>query len=91
MVVIEICFSKFCSVLLLNSKTPSVVLPALQHYFITLGGTPKVIVSDAEGALDSSELNKFYEENGIRHIITRNHAGVAERMVRTLKGMILKG
>ena len=49
-----------------------------------------MIVSDAEGALGSSELNKFYEENGIRHIITRNHADVAERMVRTLKGMIFK-
>ena len=89
MVVIDV-FSKFCSVLLLKSKTPDVVLPALQQSFITLGGTPKVIVSDAEGALDSSELNKFYEENGIRHIITRNHAGVAEKMVRTLKEMIFK-
>ena len=89
MVVIDV-FSKFCSVLLLKSKTPDVVLPALQQSFITLGGTPKVIVSDAEGALDSSELNKFYEENGIRHIILRSHAGVAERMVRTLKGMIFK-
>ena len=89
MVVIDV-FSKFCSVLLLKSKTPDVVLPALQQAFITLGGTPTVIVSDAEGALDSSELNKFYEENGIRHIILRSHAGVAERMVRTLKGMIFK-
>ena len=61
-------FSKLCSVLLLKSKTPDVVLPALKQSFKTLGGTPKVIVSDAEGALDSSESNKFYEENGIRHI-----------------------
>ena len=83
-------FSKFCSVLLLKSKTPDVVLPALKQSFITLGWTPKVIVSDAEGALESLDLNKFYEEHGIRHIITRTHAGVAERMVRTLKGMIFK-
>ena len=74
----------------MKSKTPDVVLPALKQSFITLGGTPKVIASDAEGALDSSELNKFYMENGIRHIILRSHAGVAERMVRTLKGMIFK-
>ena len=73
-------FSKFCSVLLLKSKTPDVVLPALQQSFITLGGTPKVIASDAEGALDSAELNKFYEENGIKHIILRSHAHTAERM-----------
>ena len=54
MVVIGV-FSKFCSVLLLKSKTPDVVLPALQQSFITLGGTPKVIASDAEGSLDSAE------------------------------------
>ena len=89
MVISVVLFSKFCSVILLTAYTPGVVLPALQQAFITLGGTPKVLVSDAEGALESSEVNKFYEENGIRHIITRNHAGVAERMVRTLKGIIV--
>ena len=49
-----------------------------------------MLASDAEGSLDSAELNKFYEENGIKHIILRSHAHTAERMVRTLKGMIFK-
>ena len=47
MVVIEV-LSKFCSIILLKSETPDAVLPALQQEFITLGGTPKVVVSDAE-------------------------------------------
>ena len=75
---------------MLKSKTPDVVLPALKQAFVNIGGTPKVLVSDTEGALVSNELNRFYKENNIQHIITRQHAGVAERMVRTLKGMIFK-
>ena len=83
-------FSKFCSVMMLKGKSPDVVLPALQQAFITLGGTPRVVASDSEGALMSTELNKFYKENNIKHIILRNHAPVAERMVKTLKSMIFK-
>ena len=81
-------FSKFCSVMMLKSKTPDIVLPALEQAFINLGGTPRVLVSDSEGALLSNELNKFYNKNNIQHIILRNHAGTAERMVRTLKSLI---
>ena len=83
-------FSKFCSVLMLKSKTPDVVLPALHQGFMNLGGTPRVLANDNEGALGSNELNKFYEENDIKHIILRTHAPTAERTVRTLKQMIFK-
>jgi hypothetical protein len=75
---------------MLKSKTPDIVLPALEQAFVNLGGIPRVLVSDSEGALLSNELNKFYNKNNIQHIILRNHAGTAERMVRTLKLMIFK-
>ena len=83
-------FSKFCSVMMLKSKTPDIVLPALEQAFVNLGGTPRVLVSDSEGALLSNELNKCYDKNNVQHIILRNHAGTAERTVRTLKSMIFK-
>ena len=83
-------FSKFCSVIMLKNKTPDVILPALQQSFNTLGGIPKVLVSDSEGALMSKELNKYYKENNIKHIILKSHAPTAERMIRTLKNMIFK-
>ena len=54
-------FSKFCTVVMLKGKTPDIVLPALQQAFTTLGGTPRVLGSDMEGSLLSSELNKFYK------------------------------
>ena len=83
-------FSKFTSVMMLKNKTPDVILPALQQAFITLGGIPKVLVSDSEGSLMSKELNKYYKENDITHIILKSHAPTAERMVRTLKNIIFK-
>ena len=46
-------FSKFCSVMMLKNKTPDIILPALQQAFNTLGGIPKILVSDSEGALMS--------------------------------------
>ena len=43
-------FNGFCSLIMLKSKTPEVMLPALQHAFVNLGGTPRAPVSDPEGA-----------------------------------------
>ena len=65
------------------------MLPALEHAFVNLGGTPRVLVSDSEGASWSNELNNSYEKN-TQHIILRNHAGTAERMVRTLRAANFK-
>ena len=83
-------FCKFCTVIMLKGKTPDILLPALQQAFITLGGTPRAVASDMEGSLLGTELNKFYKENNIEHIILRSHAHTAERMVKTLKSMIFK-
>jgi hypothetical protein len=83
-------FSKFCSVIMLKNKTPEVILPALEQSFKTLGGIPKVLVSDSEGALMSKELNKFYQANDVKHIILKSHAPTAERMIRTLKNLMFR-
>ena len=63
-------FSKFCSVIMLKSKTPEIMLPALEQAFVNLGGTPRVLVSDSEGALLSNELNKFYKKKYTTYHIT---------------------
>jgi hypothetical protein len=51
---------------MLKSKTPEIMLPALEQAFVNLGGTPRVLVSDSEGALLSNELNKCYKKNNIQ-------------------------
>ena len=83
-------FSKFCSVIMLKGKTPDIVLPAMEQAFTNLGGIPRVLYSDSEGAFLSKDLNDFHKKHGITHIITRGHAGVVERMIKTLKDMMFK-
>ena len=70
---------------MLKNKTPDVILPAMEQAFQTLGGMPQILYSDSEGSFLSKDLNEFYKKHNIKHIITRGHAGVVERFVRTLK------
>ena len=53
-------------------------------------GKPQTIYSDDEGGLISNETSEFLKSEGIHHIVTRNHAGQAERGIRTVKDMIFK-
>ena len=38
----------------------------------------------------SKELNKFYKDNDVKHIILKSHAPTAERMIRTLKNLMFR-
>ena len=58
--------------------------------FQKMGGKPKCIYSDNEGALGSNLFAEFCEEHKIKLITTRTHAWVAERFFRTLKNAINK-
>ena len=53
-----------------------------------MNGKPQSIYSDDEGAFVSNIIQKYFKDNNIRHIVTRTHATVAERTIRTIKKMI---
>ena len=53
-----------------------------------MGGKPKTVYSDNEGAFVSNEIQKYFKDKGIRHITTLGHAPVAERQIRTIEAMI---
>ena len=55
-----------------------------------MGGKPKTIYSDNEGAFVSNEIQKYFKDETIRHLTTLGHAPVAERQIRTIKDMIYK-
>ena len=55
-----------------------------------MGRPPKFIMSDAEGAFLSKEVQKYLEEVGITPIITHTHAQFVERFIRTFKSMLNK-
>lgn len=85
LVVIDI-FSKRANVVPMKNKDGASVLPALKETFEKMG-YPMSIYSDDDGAF-KSVVKKFFDDEGIQHIITLTHANVAERFIRTMKNMI---
>ena len=55
-----------------------------------MGGKPEAVYSDDEPALSSKYTKQLFNEQHIRFITTRTHAGVAERQIRTIKDMLHK-
>lgn len=80
-------FSKKCHIVPIENKDTDTVYNAVLQCFQVLG-QPLSIYSDDEGALNSKKLQDFFKGEGITHIITKTHANVAERMIRTIKKMI---
>ena len=85
LVVIDI-FSKLADVIPMKENNSESVLDALKQAFNKMG-YPMSIYSDNDGAFQSV-VKKFFEDEGIEHIITQTHANVAERFIRTMKNMI---
>lgn len=83
-------FSKYTQVIPIQTKQVNDILEALKLGFKRMDGFPKVIYSDDEGALNSKEIQKYLKEHNISHIVTRSHANVAERQIKTIKDMIYK-
>lgn len=52
-------------------------------------GKPESIYTDDDSVF-KSVFGEYLKEEGIQHIITRGHAGVVERGIRTIKGRVLK-
>ena len=83
-------FTKYVDVVpMVNNQAPSVV-SALKQGITNMGGKPKTIYSDGEGALSTDVLKTYLEEDNIRLIQTRGHAAYAERHIRTIKDMLFK-
>ena len=51
---------------------------------------PKFIYTDDEGSFSSVAVKDILKKRNITHIISRNHAPVAERAIRTFKDMLYK-
>ena len=83
-------FTKYTEVIPIKDKTEGSILSALMEGFNKMGGKPETVYSDDEPALSSTYTKKFFAEQGIRFLITRSHAGVAERQIRTIKDMLCK-
>ncbi len=87
LVMIDI-FSKYATVIPIKSKETPDVIAGIMEGFHKMGGKPKMIYSDNEGALGSKLFKEYCDDEKIKLITTRTHAWVVERFIRTLKNMI---
>jgi hypothetical protein len=83
-------FSKFCQVVPTYSKQPDDILNAIKECIKLMEAKPETIYSDEEGSFVSNKVQKYFKEEEIRHLVTRNHAPIAERTIKTIKNMVYK-
>jgi hypothetical protein len=83
-------FSKYCQVVPIKTKQVDDVLEGIKELIRLMQAKPDFIYSDEEGAFVSNKVQEYFREEDIKHIITRSHVPLGERMIRTLKDMIYK-
>ena len=83
-------FTKYVDVVPMANNQAPTLIKALRQSVTNMGGKPKTIFSDGEGALSTAELKTYLEAENIRLLQTRAHAAYAERHIRTVKDMLFK-
>ena len=84
LVVIDI-FSKLADVIPMEERDGEHVLKALRASFKKVG-YPMSVYSDDDGAFATkNQVQDLFNSEGIKYIITKTHAKVAERFIRTMK------
>ncbi|MCR9134318.1 MAG: transposase family protein, partial [bacterium] len=83
-------FSKYMVVIPIKSKNEGDVASALIEGFNKMGKLPKLLYTDDETSLSSKSIQEYLKKEGVEHYVTRGHANVSERAIRTFKDMLYK-
>ena len=83
-------FSKYMTVIPMKSKAEGNIASAILEGFQKMDGHPKILYTDDEPALSTVAMKNYFKEKNITHIVTRSHANVAERAIRTFKDSLYK-
>jgi hypothetical protein len=83
-------FTKITQVVPIKGKRDEDVMAGMEQCIQKMGGKPETIYTDKEPAVMSSLISVFCKHHNIRLLITETHAGIAERMIRTIKNMMVK-
>jgi len=81
-------FTKYCAVEPITGTDEDAVLRGLKECIKSLGGYPKMVYHDAESAFVGAKIQKYLATHKVRSITTLGHAPVAERTIRTIKGLL---
>ena len=82
--------SKYIQVIPIHGKTTDEILDAIIEGVRLMGGKPEVVYSDNEPAFSSTKVQQYFKEQHSKHIITLNHAAVAERSIQSIKEQTYK-
>ena len=87
LVMIDI-FTKYATAVPFKTKQPEELLKCIKEGIHKMDGKPETFYTDNEGSFLSKDIQKYFNDNNIRHLTTNSHAGVVERFIRTLKNMV---
>ena len=82
--------SKYAVAIPLENKDAQTIIDTMPEIIRRMGGKPKLIFSDDEGALRGELLKEYVENEGMELYRTRGKAQFVEKFNRTLKDMIFK-
>ena len=81
-------FTKYMVVIPVKGKDSEQLSLGLIEGFHRMQHKPKVLLTDNEAAMSSDTIQNYLREQGIQHIIVRNHPHMAERAIRTIKNLL---
>ena len=82
--------SKFAVVVPIKSKETTDVVAGTMEALQKMGAKPKMIYTDDEKAIASSDFKQYVADEGIELYRTRGHPAFSERFIRTFKDKLFK-
>ena len=82
--------SKYAVVVPIKSKETIDVVSGTMEALQKMGAKPKMIYTDDEKAIASSDFKQYVEDEGIQLYMTRGHPAFSERFIRTFKDKLFK-
>ena len=80
-------FTKLAVAIPFKTKQTHEILECIKQGIDKMGGTPETFYTDNEGSFNSKEIQAYFKEHNIRWLSTNTHAGVVERLIRTIKNI----
>jgi transposase InsO family protein len=82
--------SKYAVVVPIKGKETTDVIAGTMEALQKMGAKPKIIYTDDEKAIASSEFKQYVDDEGIELYRTRGHPAFSERFIRTFKDKLFK-
>lgn len=83
-------FTKYMVVIPIKSKGEGDIASGMIEAFNKMTGTPELLYTDDETALNTKAIQDYLKDQGIAHHRTRGHPNFSERAIRTYKDMLHK-